>query len=151
MFLMKAPSGAIASISARVSTHGRLIRINCRVNGSSAPERSMPRLSANIAATVTVASLLKPLSASTGLTMPRITSAASTSSATRSMRSFSLANRPIAATITATVAHACQLIRKLRGRSAQVTGSEAVGRSKASVAPGYVPVEWELGFCGRGS
>ncbi len=111
MFLMKAPSGAITSISARVSSHGRLIRISSRVKGSNAPERSMPRLSANIAATVTVASLLNPLNASTGLTMPRITSAASTSNATRSMRSFSLANSPIATTMTAIVAHACQLMR----------------------------------------
>ena len=115
MFLMNAPSGAMASISASDNSQGFLMRISRRLSGSSAPERSMPRLSANIAATVTVASLLKPASASAGETMPRMTSAASAISATRSMRTRSLANNAMAITMTATVAQACQLIRSSEG------------------------------------
>ncbi len=125
MFLTNAPSGAIASIIAKVSSQGRRIFISSRISGSSTPERSMPRLSANIAATVTVASLLKPDSASTGLTMPSTTRAASTISATRSMRTFSLTNIAMAATMIATVAQACQLMRPApwRGDACALAGS----------------------------
>ena len=112
MFLMKAPSGAITSITARVSSHGWRILISSRLKGSSAPERSMPRLSANIAATVTVASLLNPDKRfERGDDAQDHQRRQESSAQPDRCAPFSLANSAIAITITATVAHACQVTR----------------------------------------
>ena len=145
MFFTNAPIGAMVSIIARVSSQGFLIRDNQRLSGSSAPERSMPMLSANIAATVIVASLLKPLSASSRPTMRRMTSSASTTRATRSMRIFSLAKAMTAAMMIATVAQACHPMRRgspwmcgesrRRDRSCRPRGTDTITQRAPAVAP----------------
>ena len=81
----------------------RRIRASWSPSTAMMPLRFSPALSTNIAATVIVAVLEKPDRASLGDTTPKISSVHSTSSATTSIRSFSVTNKVTAPTSTSSV------------------------------------------------
>ena len=99
----KAEIGPTTSISSSMNRKPFFTRPNSRPSEASAPVCARPALSTNIAATVIVASLEKPESASTGVTRPSTSRLASTSIATTSTGSFSVTNRATAPTSTSSV------------------------------------------------
>ena len=93
VLLMKAEVAADRSINTSRNSQGQRIRASISPTPFRTPLCWMPALSTNIAATVIVASLEKPESASRGVTRPSTITVARTSIATTSTGSFSVTKR----------------------------------------------------------
>ena len=95
------------------------IRSTLRPIRSPAPVRSSPSLMMNMAQSVMTASLLKPATASAGVTRPVMVRAPTTSSATISMRSASVTNSTTAITrivITSAMSNISEYLGPRRNR-----------------------------------
>src|SRR5690606_41485171 len=95
VLLTKAATPATSTSITSMNSHCQRILDSTSPTATRAPLRCSAPLSTNIAATITVAWLLKPDSASGTVITPVTISAVITSSATTSTRSFSVTNRAI--------------------------------------------------------
>src|SRR5690606_21790011 len=124
VLLMNADTRALSSIITSASSQPQRIRAMVSPSRLSDPLRCSPALSTNIAATVTVAGLLKPDSASSVLTRRRVSRAASTSIATTSGCIFSLMNSAMAPASTRKVSSMSGVMdAALPGRAAEAWSS----------------------------